>query len=724
MKTIKLITFFVLLIVQFLIAQNFWQQTNGPYGGATVNDFLLYEDSIIFLATDEGIIISSDNGASWQRIADVVDKTSCIAVDRSGLLYAGVKNINDNGYLYKSLDGGNTWSYNYMGMDIRDILITYSDTIMVGSWDRGLWRSFDRATNWTQINNGIQYTGIYEIILLSNGSLLVGTSGGGVYKTTNWGDLWIPSNTGISGSGYLYNESFCETEPGHVFTGALSGIYYSTNYGDSWVYKSTGCTNKVASCIVKDGYGILYAGTRISSGVYYSTNNGDNWYYLGLGHSIYTIGWDSESRLYAGGSSDGLYGYVVDDSTWTQVYNQGYTPIQVNKLCLTQSGNLLANTEWWGLQYTSNNGELWTRTNYHYQGNGPNEPYDIATINDSIFIAGESSNAYVSNDYGNTWIATGYFHVQSLYANQKEQTIYLGTDRSTNDICGVYKSVDFGENWELLYAFPLLTPYQRILELYASEENRIILASIDYYVGPPVYSGYYLFHLSTDYGQSWEIIYSEEYDPVSYIVQDQSSNLFALADDKLLLSEDNGNSWITKVIPGSDCLASDHSGRIYRARFSLYYSIDKGITWITIPNSGLQGAINDVVINQHNRIYVATDKGVFYGEGDSLVVSVENFKPVETFHLSQNYPNPFNPATKIKFEIPDQVRYDSRLVTLKVYDVLGNEVATLVNEEKQPGIYEVEFNPSSIKHLPSSGVYFYQLKSGNFVETKKMLLLK
>jgi hypothetical protein len=98
------------------------------------------------------------------------------------------------------------------------------------------------------------------------------------------------------------------------------------------------------------------------------------------------------------------------------------------------------------------------------------------------------------------------------------------------------------------------------------------------------------------------------------------------------------------------------------------------------------------------------------------------------YYLFQNYPNPFNPSTKIKFQIPSITLLQSQsdnLVTLKVYDVLGNEIATLVNEEKQPGIYEVEFslNSDGGRNL-SSGIYFYQLKSGNFVETKKMLLLK
>jgi len=99
-------------------------------------------------------------------------------------------------------------------------------------------------------------------------------------------------------------------------------------------------------------------------------------------------------------------------------------------------------------------------------------------------------------------------------------------------------------------------------------------------------------------------------------------------------------------------------------------------------------------------------------------VKSENDRPSE-FYLGQNYPNPFNPITKIKFQIPE-----FGFVSLKVFDVLGNEVATLVNEERPAGIYEVEFNPaSSIKH-PASGIYFYQLKTGKFITTKKMLLLR
>ncbi len=97
----------------------------------------------------------------------------------------------------------------------------------------------------------------------------------------------------------------------------------------------------------------------------------------------------------------------------------------------------------------------------------------------------------------------------------------------------------------------------------------------------------------------------------------------------------------------------------------------------------------------------------------SNIVEVELAPSV--FSLSQNYPNPFNPNTTINYQLPV-----NSFVTLKVYDVLGNEVATLVNEEKIAGEYEIKFNASEM----GSGVYFYKLQAGSFIGMKKMIFLK
>ncbi|NOX64757.1 MAG: T9SS type A sorting domain-containing protein [Chlorobi bacterium] len=93
------------------------------------------------------------------------------------------------------------------------------------------------------------------------------------------------------------------------------------------------------------------------------------------------------------------------------------------------------------------------------------------------------------------------------------------------------------------------------------------------------------------------------------------------------------------------------------------------------------------------------------------------------FELSQNYPNPFNPSTTIKYSIPTG-RQAFQIVTLKVYDILGREIATLVNEVQSPGVYEVKFNPVSSSQDLVSGIYFYRLQAGSFAESKKMILLK
>mgnify|MGYP006051396613 CR=1 FL=1 len=110
----------------------------------------------------------------------------------------------------------------------------------------------------------------------------------------------------------------------------------------------------------------------------------------------------------------------------------------------------------------------------------------------------------------------------------------------------------------------------------------------------------------------------------------------------------------------------------------------------------------------YRTILKTTNDGVSFAE--------EKIDETETgYFFHQNYPNPFNPSTSIQYAISSR-----QLVTLKVYDVLGNEIATLVNEEKSAGNYKVEFSNKNL----SSGIYFYVLQAGSYIETKKMILLQ
>ena len=147
-------------------------------------------------------------------------------------------------------------------------------------------------------------------------------------------------------------------------------------------------------------------------------------------------------------------------------------------------------------------------------------------------------------------------------------------------------------------------------------------------------------------------------------------------------------------------------------------TMDGGITWIS-QTSGTLNPLSSVFFTDSSTGWAVGGNGTIIKTTNGGVSFVEeHLKEVITpakFLLSQNYPNPFNPSTRICYSIPSQSK-----VTIKVFDVIGNEITILVNEEKQAGSYEVEWNPGDFP----SGVYFYQLKAGEYINTKKMILLK
>jgi hypothetical protein len=166
------------------------------------------------------------------------------------------------------------------------------------------------------------------------------------------------------------------------------------------------------------------------------------------------------------------------------------------------------------------------------------------------------------------------------------------------------------------------------------------------------------------------------------------------------------DSWITSITPASRPLPNIPPGTIVG------------------PSSGFTVRVDSTFTDYFNfKVEISSGNWAYWRDSSQVVVGVEDEIPLPTeFTLEQNFPNPFNPSTKIKCSVPfvETHRDASLLVTLKVYDVLGNEIETLVNEEKSEGTYEVTWHAAN---LPS-GVYFYQLKAGEFANTKKMILLK
>jgi len=134
-----------------------------------------------------------------------------------------------------------------------------------------------------------------------------------------------------------------------------------------------------------------------------------------------------------------------------------------------------------------------------------------------------------------------------------------------------------------------------------------------------------------------------------------------------------------------------------------------------LPNEDVYAIAIDIAGNK----WIGTDGGLaVYREG-GVIIKVEEEKQnhPEDFVLYQNYPNPFNSLTKIRFMLKE-----NGLVSVKLYDLMGREINTLINEFKEKGEYEIEFDAS--KYGLSSGVYFYQMRAGNYTSIKKMVYLK
>ena len=185
-----------------------------------------------------------------------------------------------------------------------------------------------------------------------------------------------------------------------------------------------------------------------------------------------------------------------------------------------------------------------------------------------------------------------------------------------------------------------------------------------------------------------------------------------------LVCDSNGNTVVSWLDARSNPLWDIYAQKFDGSGNRIWEQEGKAVSIAT----GLKSHQNIIITN--NGDYIVSwgdernpDPDIYAQSLDALVTSVNHSTSElpELFVLTQNYPNPFNPSTSIQYTVSSR-----QFVRLKVYDVLGNEVATLVNEEKAAGTYAVEFNA---KDLPS-GIYFYRLQAGSFVETKKMILMK
>lgn len=192
--------------------------------------------------------------------------------------------------------------------------------------------------------------------------------------------------------------------------------------------------------------------------------------------------------------------------------------------------------------------------------------------------------------------------------------------------------------------------------------------------------------------------------------------------DGLFRSTNNGDNWtqinngLTSPYPYIRSLVINSSGHIFvGTHIGVFLSTNNGNDWTQI-NSGLASIdILSLAINARGYIFAGIDHGgVFKSINPTTYIKEEDWVFTD-YKLYQNYPNPFNPLTKINYSIPK-----SEYVQLKVYDLLGREIKSLLNNYQTTGTYELIFDGT----LLPSGIYFYKIISGNYSDTKKMILLR
>jgi ligand-binding sensor domain-containing protein len=372
------------------------------------------------------------------------------------------------------------------------------------------------------------------------------------------------------------------------------------------------------------------------------------------------------------------------------------------------SGNVLFAGTSAGVHRSTNGGIAW-----HASGLTNEDVLTVKRHRGSLFAGTFAGGLYRSTNNGGTWIPVGGgFPPGGAFAlAELGQLLFVANDN------GIFKSSNGGTNW---VATSLLEPNQQALTV--SPAGHLYAGTVDAVV-----------YRSTDAGVTWTEILDGNSTISDILVAPNGSiyvSLQSFFNPGVLRSTNNGVTW-QNVLPSvvAGWFAINSAGHIFLSTYSsyVYRTVDGGSTWQQISTGMASAGTQGIVVNDSGVVFVGTLNGQVYRSAQPTVsVSDDRATPRE-FTLYQNYPNPFNPSTKIRFEVGGSGEggsgftvQGSRLVTLKVYDVLGREVEMLVNENLQPGSYEVTFDAAGL----ASGVYFYRLQSGEFTQTKRMVLMR
>jgi photosystem II stability/assembly factor-like uncharacterized protein len=539
-----------------------------------------------------------------------------------------------------------------------------------------------------------------------------------------------------------------------MFAGGIDSLYRSTNYGMSWQSIETDLPNDATIISLMNSGENVVAGTDFW-GVYRSLDNGVTWDSTTLEYfTVYTLGKNGSTYFASADLFDCLDDCGIfrsDDSgfTWDNIFFNA-DPLTFS---VSSSGLLLSDYE--DLYRSTNNGNLWTRLNAL-----PNQGYIYATrvFGNTIFVATDSG-LYRETLPDTTWqLSSSGLPANAQVVNFAESgsTLFANIDGAS-----VYVSQDSGASWQSLNdGFPNGISVQLLHAqngfLFATTSDGIFVRAIDeskaaitYTVAagwnmvsaplmPPstetailfpgagspafLYQGGYVISDPLLWGAGYWIKFSNA-DTFLFLGDGLSSLTIPVSLDWNMIGS------ISEPIH-VDSIGSDPAGLVTSSFFDYTpgsgYSIADSIKpakgyWVKANQSG--SLFLNSSTTAANRINIIHTDELPPPPPDGNGYSNNSIIPSE-FTLEQNYPNPFNPSTNFEFHIPlnppSEGGHRGMYVSLKIFDVLGREVATLVNEALQPGTYNVAWDAGTIP----SGVYYYKLQTEKFTQTKKLLLAR
>lgn len=681
-----------------------WSPLRGPYSGS-IQLLTVNQAGDVYGATLTGIYRSTDKGGSWQEVYSPpgFGYEPALAVDSSNNVYYG----DYTSGLFESTDRGTSWFKASLARSATAISVISGNRLCVGGY-LTFSISKDGGKTWSvsQVRDSTNPGDASSIVEDSFRNIYVGyyfvqchgpvsPYGGGIYVSSDSGKTWRLS--GLESDSVVY---MAADKAGKVFSLGSNGIYSLAPKSSYWMYDEAGIplgatigalqTDRFGEAVIVTDKGILvYDDTKstwttaVPVGMY--------------GASITTAIYDPSGTSYAGTESDGLYFLDNSTSTWISC---GVYPASITSVCFDGSGNLFAGTADGIFEEEAKGGSGWIRASDEL---GQVTVYQLySSASEKVVLASTNGGLFYLPDSGIYWIPLTRAWVYDFIETSSGD--YAG---STGGILTAY---GLGVSWNPLQTVGL--PIMNIYCLALDPSGNFFVGTSRDGVFMSADSGYFW----TQTGINSPIIFCS----VKTLAIDSSDRIFAGTDTAGAYYSDNfGTSWNTiPSISGKNvtCFLLSQgstylSGTLDRG---VFISTDRGLNWQPANNGLTNSSVASLTFDQYGYLYAATDSGVF--KSTSIVLGIHENKTVpSSFDLYQNYPNPFNPSTEISYQV-SAVSH----VTLTIYDVLGREVKTLVNETKAPGKYEVRFDGTGL----SSGLYFYRIKAGNYTETKKMVLVK